>query len=237
MKTAYQCYIEFEDELLARYAAHPTVAGFDRLSNDAVVAYLLQLGHLSSVFVMWYEQAKLGLQRQGAKEIVRRILRDEIPQDAPTHQDNRVSDLVRFGIPLARVLSARPTRHTKLAITELFKLTRYPQPDHELRTMVVLRVGGELLVAEQYRPIVASMSERFGVDPEESLFYTPHFRHDQKNAVGFIGHSDAFDALLESVVMDEYTLDVALKAAGDAWSARYHFLDQFTKRFRVRRRE
>lgn len=235
MKTAYQRYIDFEDNLLARYAAHPVISGFGRLSNNEIVEYLLQLGHLSSVFVMWYEQAKQGLQREDAKDVVRHILRDEIPRDAPTHQDDRISDLVRFGVPRARALNARPTRRTKQMIAQLFELTRYPQSDFDLRVMIVLRVDGELLVAEQYRPIVATMQERFGVTPGESLFYAPHFYHDQKKILEGTSHSDAFDSLLESMITDEHTFAVATEAAETAFSIRYHLLDQFTTSFRVQR--
>ena len=145
----YQRYAEFEDGLIARYAAHPIIRRFSQLSYQAAIDYLLQLGHLSVVFVKWYEQAKLGLTREDAKEVVRHILRDEIPSNAPTHQDDRIYDLERFGLFREEALNSKPTRHTERMIARLFGLTKYPQTDQDLRVMVSLRVAGELLVAEQ----------------------------------------------------------------------------------------
>ena len=72
-------YSEFENSLMEKFRHHPFFLEFEKLRNAVIVDFLLQLGHLSAEFVRWYERAKQGLDDEQAKEVIRGILRDEIP--------------------------------------------------------------------------------------------------------------------------------------------------------------
>lgn len=232
MNNFFEQYSAFENGLIRRFGRHPLWRGFSTLSNDIFVNLLLQLGHLSNNFVGWYEQAKQGLTREDAKEVLRVILRDEIPRDLPTHQDDRLFDLMQIGVAKERALNTRASATTDKTVRRLRELVRYPQPDHDLRVMVTLRIAGEVLVAETYRHVVPALTTRFGIAPEASRFYYPHWVHDEKDADG---HTDSFDALLSDLITNERTLAVAKEAAEEAYAVRAAFYDQFTTRHRVMR--
>lgn len=202
------------------------------LSVDAFIAYLLQLGHMAQQFVKWYETAKLGLDSERAKEVIRTILRDEIPQHGPTHQDDRLYDLGLMGVSKERALTMPMSRTTRKIVARMYDLIRYPRDHYDLRVLVTLRVTGEVLVAEQYRHVVEEMQRRFGITPAQSRFYYPHYAHDLKGQEGE-GHSDAFDTLLESLITDEHMLAVAKEAAKKAFQIRYGFHSQFLPRRRL----
>ena len=51
------------------------------------------------------ERAKFPFENEAIREAARHILRDEIPVDGPTHQDNRVSDLKMLGFTLDEILN------------------------------------------------------------------------------------------------------------------------------------
>ncbi len=212
---------------MREFHRHPFFQNFARLANEVVIRFLLQLGYLSAEFVKWYERAKQGFEAEDAKEVVRHILRDEIPQGAPTHQDERVYDLERMGVLKKRALNTAASPLTRTTVRKLYKLVGYPQADYDLRVLITLRVFGEILVAETYGYIVGSMKERFGLTAEQSRFYAPHYYHDQKEGADD-GHTGEFDALLARLICDEQKLAVAKDAAHKAFEARCSFHNQFT---------
>lgn len=218
-------YDAHEDDLVRRFHEHPFWLGFQNLSNDQILSFLLQTGHLSTDFVRWYEVAKLGMESDEAKEVVRRILRDEIPQQGPTHQDNRLADLWRMGVSKEKAVCTEATPKTRQTLREMHGLVRFPQEDYDLRVLIALRVFGEILVAETYRRVVGCMEKQFGLTVEESVFYAPHFFHDKKD--GEDGHTQAFDELLSQLICDERTVAVASETATRAFKVRFDFHDQF----------
>lgn len=224
MANYFDLYNEFEDRLVREFHGHDLWRQFDFLNHARFIHLLLQLGHLSRDFVPWYERAKQGLEMESAKEVLRNILRDEIPRDAPTHQDDRLADLERLGVSKQQALNTRATSRTKKTILRLKALVRYPQSDYDLRVMVTLRIAGEILVAETYRHIVPALMRRFKMSPEESRFYYPHLVHDEKEAGG---HTDSFNAVLNKLITDTRTLHVARESARNAFEVRLAFYDQF----------
>lgn len=228
-------YSEFEDGLRKRFHEHPIYRTFASWSEEQFHCYLLQIGFIAQNFVKWYETAKLGLSSEQAREVIRHILRDEIPQDLPTHQDERQFDLHLIGISPIRALNTRPSTRTQQTIQRLYELVAYPQDDHDLRVMITLRMAGEVLVAEQYRHIVRYMKTRLGINPKQSRFFVPHYVHDLKGKQAEEGgHTDAFDLLLAEMITDERTLSVAKEAASLAYEARSGIHDQFLTKYKAR---
>lgn len=219
-------YNAHEDRLINLFSEHSSLTSIQDWTDEAFIALLLQLGHLSTTFVTWYEQTKLCIRDERAKELIRRILRDEIPRDAPTHQDDRVADLELINVSREKTLCTSATSTTQQTIRSLKRLTSYRADDCDLRLLVTLRIAGEVLVGETYRFIVPQLEHRFGLTAEHSRFYVPHFVHDRKDADQG-GHTQAFDALLTEWITDETTLAIAIKAADAAFRVRYAFYNQF----------
>jgi len=221
----FKKFSKFEDVLINKFNQHPLWAQLPKRSNAFFIRLLLQLGCISNHFVMWYEQAKLGINIEFGKELIRSILRDEVSRNLPTHQDNRLYDLIeKIGISKKLALSVKPSPTTQKTIKKLFNLVRYPQSDYDLRVLVSLRIAGEVLVAETYRHIVPALTTRFSIKPRDSKFYYPHFKHDAKDAKG---HTDSFDKILKSLIIDERTLAIAKASAKKAFAIRLAFYDQF----------
>lgn len=225
-------YSQFEDRLIREFHAHPLYRTFHKLSKEQFQNYLLQIGFIAQNFVKWYETAKLGMISESAKDVIRHILRDEIPQQGSTHQDDRLYDLNLIGVSTEHVRNVTPSAVTRRTIEHLYELVQYPQDEYDLRVMITLRVAGEVLVAEQYQHIVRYMRVNLGIQPSQSQFYFPHWKHDLKGAhtEDSAGHTDAFDELLESMLTDERKLEVAKDAARKAFEVRSGIHDQFVKK-------
>src|SRR3989344_2659416 len=155
------------------------------------------------------------MQSETAREVVRDILRDEIPQSGTTHQDDRLYDLNLIGATTEQVRNVKPSAATQKTIERLYELVRFPQEDYDLRIMITLRIAGEVLVAEQYQHIIRYMRVNLGIAGSQSRFYFPHWQHDLKGAKveGEPGHTDSFDKFLEGMISDERELEVAKDAA------------------------
>lgn len=226
MNAYWKKFSEFEDELRRKFLDHGIYTYLHGWTDDQFRQYLLQIGFIAREFVKWYEIAKLGLDDERAKEVVRTILRDEIPRDAPTHQDNRLHDLRLMGVTKEQVLNAKASPESEAAIRQLYLLVRVPQEHQDLLIMVGLRIAGEVLVSEQYNPIVLEMERRFGISPNQSKFFAPHWIHDMKGGMGW-GHTDEFDEVLASMIVDDATLKEAKLQARVAFNIRYGMQDQF----------
>ncbi|TSC68108.1 MAG: hypothetical protein G01um101472_151 [Parcubacteria group bacterium Gr01-1014_72] len=228
----FQQYSQFEDGLRKKFHVHALYRSFHKLSKDKFIEYLLQIGFIAQNFVKWYETAKLGMQSESAREVVRNILRDEIPQSGTTHQDDRLYDLNLIGASTEQVRNVKPSVATRKTIERLYELVRFPQEDYDLRVMITLRIAGEVLVAEQYQHIIRYMRVNLGIAGSQSRFYFPHWQHDLKGAKveGEPGHTDSFDKLLESMITNERELEVAKDVAEKAFEARSGIHDQFVRK-------
>ncbi len=226
-------YSQFEDNLRTAFHRHRIYDSFATWSEEQFRRYLLQIGFIAQNFVRWYETAKQGMESEAAKEVIRGILREEIPQGAPTHQDERLHDLQLIGISAQRFRNTRPSWQTNRTIKYLFQLVKYPQPDYDLRVMVTLRIAGEVLVAEQYRHIVRYMTKRLGINPRQSRFFREHYEHDLKGGANKNGHTEAFDRLLIEMIRTDHDLEVAMDAAVKAFHARSSINDQFLPTYKV----
>jgi len=200
---------------------------FNQFSADQVRYYLLQLGFIAQNFLKWYQQSALGITDPEAREVIRQIMRSEVPQDGPTHQEDRFADLALLGLSRRMILNTSPTPDTQRVVDRLFDITRYTQraPHFDLSILVMLRVAGEILVAEQYKPILGHWNITFGLQPKQSRFFLPHIAHDQKR--GSKGHAGAFDKVLTRLIRNENALRIAMMAAETAESVRSSFNIQF----------
>ena len=109
---------------------------------------------------------------------------------------------------------------------------------YDVGAMVALRMAGEVLVAEEYRHVVPELERRFGLTPEKSRFYAPHFYHDRKEGpedVDMFSHTGSFESVLARMIHDEGKLEIALASAQRAYEVRTSFYDQFTPEHQARK--
>ena len=71
MMKYFERYDNYENLLIKKFNAHFLWQKLPKKNNKFFVDILFQVGHLSSIFVPWYERAKLGLDGEGDKEILR----------------------------------------------------------------------------------------------------------------------------------------------------------------------
>ena len=225
-RDSIQEYSDFEDQLIKKFEQDrffTTVLPY--LPPKEFTRYLLQLGNISFEFVKFLERAKLGLATETGKEAIRQILRDEIPPTGPTHQDSRVSDLLKMGVPLDIILKNAPTKETSEAIKAYYEFIRYPKPLYDVRVIVFVRVIGEVLVGTTYKHVVQKISNQYLIPPEDLAFYTPHWKHDIKGGTGDAsgkGHTEYYDEVLVELI-SERTLHAAKEAAKTAANIRTKF--------------
>lgn len=229
-KDLISCYNDYENKLIVDFNRHVFYKKFKGFSKKEFINYLLQLGYISAEFVKFIERAKLPLKSDIGREAVRNILRDEIPQSGPTHQDNRFYDLKKIGLSENEILNYPASNSTKNYINDIYSLVKWPQDNYDLRVLITLRVLGEVLVGETYRKVVEGLKRHFNLRPEESLFYTFHWEHDQKGGKGDeggIGHTEYYDIVLKELIVDQKTLNIAKEAAKTAYNVRCKFHEQF----------
>ncbi len=225
-------YNKYEDKLIKDFNNHIFYKKYDSFSKEQFTHYLLQLGHISAEFVKFIERSKLPIKSNKGREAVRSILRDEIPQKGPTHQDNRFTDLKMIGLTEDKILNTPATKETKELLTKYYDFVKWPQNNYDLNVLIILRVIGEVLVGETYRHVVAGLQKHYGMKPEKSLFYTFHWQHDQKGGKGDeggTGHTEYYDEVLAEIITDNEKLKLAKEAALGAYNARCKFQEQFVK--------
>ena len=104
----------YEDELIRQYEKHPLFGKVQNLSDKEFLHVLTQYGEgISANFVKFLETALRLVKSESAQNAILHILRDEIPDDGPTHQQMRSISCAKIGISPA-----------ELASTELSDVTR-----------------------------------------------------------------------------------------------------------------
>ena len=223
-------FSEHEDGLIRQFHKLPFFQRFSHLSDAELRAFLIQKWFLSLNFVPWYDRAINALSDSQAKEVLKRIVQDETPKDAPSHREDLLADLEYVGISKGEVLTAKPTKSTIKAMDRIIGLTNLSDDlNYNLKVMVALRTAGEILVAEEYRHVVPELERRYGLTADQSRFYAPHFYHDRKDSETG-QHTHSFESVLERMIDSEPTLAVAMKSADEAFKARTSFYNQFDKR-------
>src|SRR3989338_1149236 len=122
----------FEDHLVRQFHEHPFFQRFKDMSTEELHDYLVQKWFLSENFVPWYDREINGLTDPEARGVLRQIIFDETPVDAPSHREDLLADLEYIGVLRSRVLTARPTTETGRAKQRLHDLVGYRELDYDL---------------------------------------------------------------------------------------------------------
>ena len=228
MRSLVSFFSSYEDvNLIYRFHQHPFFDNFNEMSDLELKDYLVQRWFLSLDFVPRYDRAILALQDEEAKQILKKIVQDETPIGAPSHREDLLADLEFIGIPKSKVLTAKPTRETRTTLYNLGELVKFHlDEDNDLRIMAALWTVEEKQVAEEYRHVVPELERRFGLTPDRSRFYAPHFYHDRKD--GDTGqHTLSFGSFMDRKIDSEEKLEIAITAAEKAFEAKNAFYNQF----------
>ncbi len=225
-----------EDELLARFTAHPVFRGIEEIGQDAFLAILLQRRFLSLMFPVMYDVGIDGLTDPIAIKVVREILREEYPDPSgatPSHREDLVADLVTLGATRAQILASRPTPVTQSVIERSFALlAEATERDTDLELMTIIRFWGEVLVSVEYGEFWRRMKAQFAAADAVSRFYHPHHHHDGRDPLATAGD----DAATHSGRLGACLVRLLDGADGDARFAatearvlalRLEFYDQF----------
>jgi len=171
-----------EAALLERFEAHPVLAGVEQLSDEDLLAVLLQRRFLSLLFAAIYDIGIDGLGDERAITLVREILREEYPDPSgatPSHREDLVADLLALGATRAQILGSRPTTVTASVVerTLALMLDAAAAPG-DVAVLTMLRFWGEVLVSVEYGAFWRRMDRCFDASGAASRFYHPHHHHD-----------------------------------------------------------
>lgn len=230
---------DMEENAIRRFGEHPVLAGLSKMPNSELEAILFQKRVLAlEYFEPFYNTAIVSLLGEKSKEIARSIVVEEYPPNGPNHRENAVEDLRAIGIDESRILTATPTAGTRKAIDALRQLVAFKEQDvhnrktYEIRALMALRFGGEVLAGEEFALLCPELERRYGLTDDRSEFYWPHLEHDRRNKkFGEKGdsHSDKFGEELAKLINSQWAVDVAALAIEDSFEARSVFYDQFQK--------
>jgi len=222
-----------EEKLLEKYRAHPFLVESDRISSFELRKALVQRRFLSTAFTPVFDTALDGMVSKQAIKVTRELIREEYPERQPSHRELLVNDLQAIGISRVEVLSSKPSAATQKIIESTFCLL-YMDTDielHEIKALSVVRLWGEVLVAEEYgllRPALLGL----GLTQENSQFYWPHFEHDIKNVSFAEGrsqgsHSDWLTVTLRELLNSPKKIRYAAKIEQEIFNIKYDFWNQF----------
>lgn len=221
---------QLDDRIITNFRSTPVLVDLRRLSNSEFEDILIQRRFLSLAFTPFNDQAVDGLEDEEAKQIVRELIREEYPQNAPSHREDLVTDLLARGLTKERILSVRPTPATIKTIYGLFELVKFGNRYYDVKAISSLRMAGEVLVAEEYSFYVSEFERRYGLKPKNSVFYGSHLEHDRKQKpIGINGktHSDKLGNVLARLVDTEEKLKVANESSDSALRVKAGFYYQF----------
>jgi hypothetical protein len=223
---------EHENQLIEQFRQHPYIISLPAQDNNTFKRMLVQNTFLSRNFVPWYVRGMLGMQSEEGKEILRDIALEEMGVEQgkieSTHMELLLCDLNAIEISSDYVLDdaqeTRATRYTRQAIDDIIPAVY--DYHYDLKTLVGLRMAGEVLVGEAYKHICRELENRFGMTKDNSQFYWPHFLHDAKDSE--LGdHTRSFEATLTTMIDTPAKLDIAKDTATQAYHARVSFYNQF----------
>lgn len=227
MNTTYywKRFSQHENELIHLY--RQGIQHLNLLSKMEFDDVLIQSAKVSLNFVPWYDRAIICLEDKEAKQVLREILQDETPLNAPSHREDLFADLAVAGISAKRVLMAPTSEATKKTVNDLNGLVRW-SCDCDVAIMAGCRMAGEILVAESYWTFLPILKKHYGLTEQNSKFYWPHYLHDKKEG-GEGDHTHSFENVLQRMMVDEQTLAIAKERANYAFRIRSDFYAQFDK--------
>jgi len=225
-----------EEELLARFTAHPVFSGIEQIEEAAFLEILLQRRFLSLMFPVMYDVGIDGLTDPTAIKVVREILREEYPDpsgETPSHREDLVADLVTLGATRAQILAARPTAATQAVMEGSFAvLAEATERATDLELMTIIRFWGEVLVSVEYGEFWRRMEGEFSAADAVSRFYHPHHHHDGRDPLATAGddaatHSGRLGACLVRLLDGDDGEQRFAATEGRVLALRLDFYDQF----------
>ncbi len=225
-----------EDELLARFTAHPVFTQIERLTQPAFLEVLLQRRFLSLMFPVMYDIGIDGLTDPSAIRLVREILREEYPDPSgatPSHREDLVTDLLALGATKAQILACRPTAVTAAVVERTFALMADAAArTSDLEVMTILRFWGEVLVSVEYGEFWRRMAPQFEGAGTRSCFYGPHHHHDGRDPLGTATdaattHSGRLGVSLVRLLADDAGEERFVATEERVLALRLDFYDQF----------
>ncbi|HYC83217.1 MAG TPA: hypothetical protein VEB60_01560 [Candidatus Paceibacterota bacterium] len=231
---------------MENYRKHRFFQEFMSQSPSRFQDYLLQLEHVSQRFAEFYRGGKTSISDPETERIIEEMIKDDLALKGK-EGGNRTHDLTELAGVTA--LKTPPSVQTRAFLEELLSLpdscppkpprkkdrggNRAEPSDEEkhrqhLWTVVVLRVAGEILPAEQFRLILDYLEQKMGVDRRQTRYFLPKYeliRKDVRRTDGSHGHR--FDKLVDKLIRNERDLDLAKQAVDIACRVRSEFHDQF----------
>lgn len=148
----------------------------------------------------------------------------------PNHREDLMADLYSVGLVKPRIMVEQPTPVTHRTITGIYQLIAYDEQKYDIKSLSALRLWGEVLTAEEYIVILAELGRRYGLTPEQSVFYAPHIGHDRTQVLlgsGGTTHADRLGKIIARLVENEPTYAIAQRAFDASYDLKKEFYDQF----------
>jgi hypothetical protein len=230
----FERFSSHEDKLLAQYASHPMFTRVREFSDPQFKFIIMQYGEgVSANFVKFLETVLRQVSNPCAVEAIQRILRDEIPQAGPTHQQMRTMSCGKVGITASELVSTVLSDATQTTLKAYFNAVCNQSlwKNRDLALTTFARVIGESLVGVVYKTFTQELVRRFGVTEGDVEFYSFHWHHDEKGGTPFeggeMGHTEYYDIAIIDLLKTEDDLNEAIEAANLALQIRLSFQDQF----------
>lgn len=231
----------YEDDLIARFQAHPVLAGFDDLPESVFHAILLQRRFLSHTFTSAYDMAIDLLADESVIEIARVIIREEYPHDqgeahTPSHREDMKADILRLGVSRDELVRSRPTEATEATIKRTWSLIMDAGVEEhaDLALVTILRFWGEVLVSAEYAKMWPRLERGLTAGGQNlSRFYYPHYKHDAKTrpiadaSPLSLTHSDKLGVRLSQLAASPATWDTFKRVETAILDLKTDFYDQF----------
>lgn len=231
---------QVEDDLIRTFQQHRCFQQIMDLPTTRFLEILLQRRFLSLAFTPIYDLAIDGLLDNMARQVARRILREEYPGERgniPSHREDLVTDLLVLGISRHQVINSQPTAQTLQALQQsiAFLTGNLEDPLYQVKLLTFLRFWGEVLVAAEYEMLWKRMEAMglSGSGEKRSRFYYPHLVHDAKKKslaqLSLTGstHSDQLAISLKAVLQNAASLHYCAEVTGAIVALKTQFYDQF----------
>ncbi|MBK8277545.1 MAG: hypothetical protein IPK92_17505 [Nitrospira sp.] len=237
---------KIEDEGIERLKLVISKLRPETMKFEKLAEVLLQRYWISQEFTHIYDagQDRLTLQAIAARPTIRRIIREEYPNDrgawrTPSHREDLVSDLLNVGISWGQFIKSRKSRATNITITSAKNIiySSAQQPFPNLRIIAFLRYWGEVLTAVEYAQLYPRIKRQLSETP--SAFYEHHMVHDARryslidltSSRGAITHADKLGRqLVDLIRLEDSTVSAVAtvtKITELAIENKLYFYDQF----------
>jgi hypothetical protein len=231
---------EYENNLVADFREHAFFKNISLLNDDMFNSCLIQRRYISHLFTPVYDLAIDHLDDEECKNIARKILGEEYPDNKPSHRELLMIDMMKIGINREKILFTPLSEATKKLISASLALLFKKDCNanhHQIRILTVLRFWGEVLVAIEYQSFWEVLKKR-GLSSEEgenkSIFYEPHIVHDSKKKsftdndyLMFFNHSDRLTIQLKKHLNSIDDFDFCKKLSNEVLSIKSEFYNQF----------